>query len=184
MKKIFLIALGGLIMSACVSCKKDDNTNNDDNNNNQIPDIHYEFTVSGDHNQHEEIHIPGGIQSDYTATGSYQSQTDLLNVSFTQVTQGGWVVGLLAETDFFDAGGTYSLTENAICQFEQVAFKATSGNISLTKVDFFVENNGMSQYFVDGTFTGTYEEIEPEEPNPPRVINITGEFSGVPLTSF
>lgn len=170
-----IILLLALTLTIISSCKKSDD-NNDDENNNKLPDAVFSMNVSGAESQIVNFTLPGNVASDYAVNGALVSSQELftMNTSTLPIT---WMLGLAAEVSEMETG-TYALKAGSSAYTspsQTTGYLAVSGTITITKADLYQSVSSIQDWFIDGTYSGTYQDSS----NPPNQVTISGSFSGI-----
>ncbi|MCF8365514.1 MAG: hypothetical protein K9H16_07025 [Bacteroidales bacterium] len=171
----FNLVLFAFALAFLMACKKDDN-NNDDNNNNALPDAVFSLNVSGAESYTFNFTLPKNLASDNAINGSHQTSTKMLSMmaSSLPIT---WQYGLIADMNSM-AKGTYNLKpgmSSFTSPSQTTGYFAVSGTITINKAELYQSVSSIEDWFIDGTFSGTYQDTN----TPPNEVTITGSFSGV-----
>jgi len=162
------------------SCSKSNDTDNDDNTGGTLPDAVFNMAVTGAEDYTFNFTLPANVASDHAINGTQQSSQSLylMGVSTLPVT---WQYSLAADIGSMTEG-TYDIKVglSAFTIPEQTnSYIAISGTMTITKADLYQSVASTEDWFVDGTFSGTYQDSG----TPPNEITITGSFSGVNIKS-
>lgn len=172
----FLIMLIGMIAIVATSCKKDDENNDDNNNNSKLPDAVLTLNVSGAESHNISFTLPENVASDYAINGAHVSASQLLTINSMDLPV-TWSYGIVAQVSSLQKG-TYSINAG-MSSFKSpttgAGFSSVTGTLELTKVDLYQNVASVDDYFIDGEFTGTYQDTN----TPPNIITISGSFSGI-----
>lgn len=157
-------------------CSKDEDTNDDNNNNTSLPDAVFNMTVSGAESQTINFTLPGNVASDFAVNGSQLASAQLLTIQATSLPI-TWQFGLIADVNSM-ATGTYAIKvgmSSYIPPSQTTGYTATGGTLTITKATLYQSVSSIEDWFIDGTFSGTYQDTN----TPPGVVTIAGSFSGV-----
>jgi len=181
MKKItklfLLIAVGTMFVSAC---KKDDNNNDDDNNNGgNLPDAVFNLEITGAENHTFSFTLPENVATDNSINGSHLTSQQLMTITASDLPI-TWLYGIVAEVNSM-ATGTYNINPgmSSFTSSTGTGFSAVSGTLEITKASLYQSVTSIEDWFIDGTFNGTYEDTNV----PSNTITVNGSFSGVNIKS-
>ncbi|HPE58211.1 MAG TPA: hypothetical protein P5514_02035 [Bacteroidales bacterium] len=169
---MILIALGMVLV---ISCKKDDNNNDDDNSGSTLPDAVFSMEVTGAETHTINFTLPKNVASDYGINGAHLSSQQMLTINSTDLPS-TWMYGIVAQVASIKTG-TYDINAG-MSSFTTSAgsgYLSVSGTIKITKADLYQAVGSVDDWFIDGEFSGTYQDTN----TPPNTINITGTFKGV-----
>lgn len=168
---LLFLAFAGIILS---SCKKDNDDNDDDNN--KIPDAVFSMNVSGAESHTFNFTLPANVAASNAVGGSHQTSMNMLTVLATNLPI-TWQYSLVADVSSM-AKGTYSL-KAGVSAFsppsQTTGYIAVSGSVEITKATLYQDVSSVEDWFIDGTFSGKYQDFE----TPPNEITVSGSFSGV-----
>ena len=175
MKKLIIallfLAFAGLSLS---SCKKDNDEN--DENNNKIPDAVFSMNVSGAENHTFNFTLPANVAGTNAVGGSHLTSLKMLSILATSLPI-TWQYNLVADVNSM-AKGTYNL-KAGVSAFsppsQTTGYVAVSGTVEITKATLYQNVSNVEDWFIDGTFSGKYQDFE----TPPNEITVSGSFSGV-----
>lgn len=170
---ILALAMAGLLFSFCSNDDDDDDNNN---NNSKIPDAVFNLNVSGAESHTFDFTLPGNVASDYAANGSHLSSQNMLSVMAASLPI-TWQYNLVADVTSLE-NGTYNLKAGMSAftpPSQTTAYLCVSGTVTLSKTDLYQSVSSVEDWFVDGTFTGIYQDTN----NPPNQVTISGSFSGI-----
>jgi hypothetical protein len=169
-----------MVLTACslfiVACAKSDKDDDNNNNNNKIPDAVFSMSVSGTESHSFSFTLDKGTATDHAINGSHLSSQQLLSVGAMTMPP-TWMYNLVADVNTL-ATGTYNIKvqTSAFSNPSQTnAYLAVSGTVTITKAELYQGVSSIKDYYIDGTFSGTYEDTN----TPPNQITVTGSFSGV-----
>jgi len=169
---LLLIAIFGISLS---SCNKDDDTDQNDNNN-ELPDAVFNMNVSGAEDYTFSFTLPANVATTDAVNGSYQSSQELLSLAASPLPI-TWMYGLFADVSSL-ATGTYDIKVGMSAftpPSQTTAYIAVSGSTTISKATLYQSVSSIEDWFIDGTFTGTYVDNN----TPPNQVTITGSFSGI-----
>ncbi|MCF8379066.1 MAG: hypothetical protein K9H49_05775 [Bacteroidales bacterium] len=171
---LLLLAITGIFVSGCK--KEDDNPDPNNNNNTSLPDAVFNMTVSGAESHTFSFTLPENVASNYAVNGAHQSSVPILSIlaSSLPIT---WQYGLIADVNSM-ATGTYNIKEGMSAftpPSQTTGYLAVSGTLTITKASLYQSVSSIEDWFIDGTFSGTYQDNN----TPPNEVTITGSFSGV-----
>lgn len=157
-----------------VSCSDDKVADN--NNNTTLPDAVFTLNVSGAENHTFNFTLPKNVASDYAINGSLIKSQNLFSLIVFPLPM-TWRFSLVADISSLETGD-YNLKPDLgdfINPSQTFSYFATSGTVTITKATLYQSVSTIQDWFIDGTFTGTYKDNS----TPPAVITVSGSFSGV-----
>lgn len=169
----FLICLSIVIIS---SCSKGDDNDNNDNLDNPLPDAVFTMNVSGAESHTFSFTLPENVASDYAINGAYLASQTLLSIQASPLPI-TWQYGIFSDVPSI-APGTYDITVDLsafINPSQTTSYVATSGTITITNATLYQSVGVIDDWFIDGTYTGSYSDIS----GVPAEVTISGTFSGV-----
>lgn len=178
-KTIFflLLAVGTLFVTAC----KKDNDNNNDNNQNgdNLPDAVFNLEITGAENHTYSFTLPENVATDNFINGAHLSSQAKMTITASDLPI-TWLYGIIAEVNSM-ATGTYNIDPgmSSFTSSTGTGFSAVSGTLEITKASLYQSVSSIEDWFIDGTFNGTYEDTNV----PPNSVSISGSFSGVNIKS-
>ena len=176
-KSTLFLMIATFAISLTSSCSKnDDDNDNNNNNNNTLPDANFEMNVSGAESYSFSFTLPANVASTHAINGSHLASQEVLSIAASELPI-TWLYGLIADISTLSEG-TFDLKVGASAfsnPTQTNAYTAVSGTITISKATLFQTVSSVEDWFIDGTYSGTYQDAG----TPPNQITISGSFSGV-----
>lgn len=177
MKKIFFIGVSLAIATLFFSCKAEPQLD-------AIPDLVFKADIGG--TRTIDFTLPMGTADTRAVNGTFVSPSNLITLNAMDNLKWNLVVSVSA-TEFSE--GTYTLNGGGaeVFAFNDIEtgknYQSKTGSITFSKVELY-QNVGSSlggadTYYVEGSFSGTLEEIGS---NPTVEISVSGSFKGIPYS--
>lgn len=172
---LYFLMIVGLALTT--SCSKDDSNDNDNNNNNNtLPDAVLNLEVTGAESHTITFTLPENVASNNAINGAHVSASNLLTINSSDLPI-TWQYGIVANVSSL-AKGTYNINagmSSFASPTSGTGYLSVSGTLEITEADLYQGVSSVEDWFIDGTFTGTYQDTN----NPPNTVTISGSFSGV-----